>query len=267
MDKPSIKLEHATLSFGSRVLWEDMNLSIHSGEFIAILGPNGSGKSSFLKVLLGLNELSEGSAFVYDQESKKGNPYIGYIPQQRNFDENIPIRGRDLIQLGLDGHKWGFGNTNVKDKNKIDSIIEKVEAQSYANKPIGKLSGGEQQRLRIAQALVSDPKILLCDEPLLSLDLKNQESICNLINNYRKEHNATVLFVEHDINPILTMVDRVLYFAKGKWSIGTPQEVLTTENLTEIYGSKVNVFHAEGRIFIVGGGDTMLDNQGHHYHG
>jgi len=266
MDKPVIKLTDAALRFGERSLWENMNLGISAGEFIAILGPNGSGKSSFLRVLLGLDELSAGSATIYDKSPSRGNNYIGYVPQQRTFDADIPIRGVDLVELGLNGHKWGMLNLNSRNKNQVNRIIKEIGASDYAQRPLGKLSGGEQQRLRIAQALVSDPKILICDEPFLSLDLKNQEAVSDLINKYRKKNNTTVLFVTHDINPIINIVDRVLYIARGKWSIGLPKEVLTDKTLTELYNSKVSVFNVDGRIFIVGGDDIIIDNEGHHHH-
>jgi zinc/manganese transport system ATP-binding protein len=165
----------------------------------------------------------------------------------------------------LDGHRFGLVHHTEEGWRRVDEVIREVDAESYADKPIGLMSGGEQQRLRIAQALLSKPRILLCDEPLLSLDLRRQQAVSQLIDTYRRQQNTAVLFVTHDINPILPLVDRVLYLARGKWAIGTPDEVLTTKTLTDLYGSQVDVVRIRDHIIVVNTSDQTTVG-GHHIH-
>jgi len=259
-EKPILLLKNAALRFGRRSLWRQLDLSVKPGEFLAILGPNGTGKTSLLKTILGLNRLEAGSVNINGKLPHKGNHQIGYIPQQKSFDRDLPIRGRDLVHFGFDGHRFGFVHHDKEAWRRVDEVIEEVGATAYANNPIGLLSGGEQQRLRIAQALLPKPSLLLCDEPLLSLDLRSQQAISALIDTYRQRFNTAVLFVTHDINPILDVVDRVLYLVGGKWAIGTPEEVLTTESLSKLYGAPVDVLRMRGRIIVVNTNDN-----GHHH--
>jgi zinc/manganese transport system ATP-binding protein len=262
----TVRLSSAKLSLGGRTLWQDLNLEVRAGEFLAVLGPNGSGKTSLLRVLLGLAQLSEGTVEVCGEPPKRGSSLIGYVPQQKSFDTDLPIRGRDIVRLGLDGHKFGLNLLNTSVEKKVDNMIREVGAEQFANAPIGLISGGEQQRLRIAQALLSDPRILLCDEPLLSLDLSHQQAVSELIDERRRKANTSVIFVTHEINPILPMVDRVLYLVGGKWAVGTPQEVLTGEKLSELYGTHIDVLRSHGRVIVVGTSDTAIAEAGGHHH-
>ncbi|WFR72380.1 metal ABC transporter ATP-binding protein [Prescottella defluvii] len=255
---PAVELRDARLAFGDRTLWSNLNLAVQQGEFIAVLGPNGSGKTSLLKVLLGQLAPTSGTVRIAGTPAKTGNANVGYVPQQKSLDDGLPLRGRDLVGLGVDGHRWGTGLLGrAKRRAIVDSAIAQVGAQAYADAPIGSMSGGEQQRLRIAQALVGDPKVLLCDEPLLSLDLANQHRVSELIDRRRREHDTAVLFVTHEINPILPLVDRVLYLVDGQFKIGTPEEVMTSEVLSELYRTDVEVLHVRGRLVVVGTGDTI----------
>lgn len=266
----AVRLEAARLSFGDRTLWQELDLTVAAGEFVAVLGPNGSGKTSLLKVLLGQLGLSAGTARIAGAPTRKGNPDIGYVPQQKTIDAGVQLRGVDLVGLGVDGHRWGLGlRSRVERKRKVAAAIADVGAERFAYAPLESMSGGEQQRLRVAQALVGDPKVLLCDEPLLSLDLANQRLVAELIDRRRRTHNTAVLFVTHEINPILPLVDRVLYLVDGKFRIGTPDEVMTSEVLSELYRTQVDVLRVRGRLVVVGTGDTMdaLGAAGGHCHG
>ena len=247
-----VRFDDATLEYHGPRIWSDLSLAFQPGSFTAILGPNGSGKTSLLRVILGLAELSAGRVEVLGAAPRRGNPGIGYVPQHQSFDRDLPLRGRDLVRLGLDGHHWGFGRPSATTGQRVTAAIEAVEATSYADAAIGRLSGGEQQRLRIAQALVGDPRLLLCDEPLASLDLHHQQEITALIGAWQRRSGGSVLFVTHDVNPILDFVDRVLVVVNGRWATGTPDEVLTSERLTELYGSHVDVLRVHGRILVVG---------------
>ncbi|WP_051298164.1 metal ABC transporter ATP-binding protein [Brevibacterium album] len=252
---PVLELDDAELRFGDRVVWHHLSLAVEAGEFVAVLGPNGTGKTSLLKVLLGQNQLRTGTARVGGHPVRAGDGDIGYIPQQRGLDRATPMRGRDLVRMGLDGHRWGPGLFSRRRRARVDELLTAVGAESYANAPAGLLSGGELQRLRVAQALVGEPKLLLCDEPLLSLDMNHQKRVAALIDEMRRERGTAVLFVTHEINPILPYVDRVLYLAGGHYRVGTPEEVITTESLTELFGSPIEVVEVGDRLVIVGGDD------------
>lgn len=264
----TVALRDATLRFGARELWSGLNLDVAPGEFIAVLGPNGSGKTSLLKVLLGLRPLTSGTVTVCGRTPRRGSDLVGYVPQQKAFDRDIPLRGRDLVRLGLDGHRWGTALPSRAARARVEQAIESVGATSFADTPLGLLSGGEQQRLRIAQALLGDPRVLLCDEPLLSLDLAHQQVTSALIDARRRSAGTSVLFVTHEINPILPLVDRVLYLVGGRWVIGTPDEVMTGPTLSELYGTDVDVLRVRGRIVVVGAPDAAHGDVGasHHHH-
>lgn len=254
-----ITLKRATLKYGQRTLWQDLNLEVSPGEFLAVLGANGSGKTSFLKILLGLAPLSSGLIMLDGAPAKRGSRTIGYVPQQKNFSPDTALRARDLVGLGVDGHKWGFRMRGRGYHQRVDELLEMVGASSYAKIPVGMLSGGEQQRLRIAQALASNPKVLLCDEPLLSLDMHHQKAVSELVAQQAKANGTAVVFVTHEINPILEHVERVLYLAGGRFTLGAPADVMRTEVLSKLYQTRVEVLNVDGRLVVVGRPDSVVD--------
>jgi len=249
---PAVSFERVTLSYGERRIWSDLSLDIAPGTFVAILGPNGSGKTSLLRAILGLVRPAAGRTLVLGRAPRRGDPEIGSVPQHSSFDAELPFRGRDLVRLGVDGHRWGVAWPDRATIARVDRAVAEVEAEAYADAPIGRLSGGEQQRLRIAQALVGEPRILLCDEPLANLDLRYQHAVTDLIASWRERTSGTVLFVTHDVNPVLRVVDQVLFVVNGRWAAGTPDEVLRSERMSALYGSHVDVVRVHGRILVVG---------------
>ena len=259
-----LSLRGAALGFADRTLWSDLDLDVHAGEFVAVLGPNGSGKTSLLKTILGQQSLDSGSIVLDGHPVRRGDRRIGYIPQQKLIPAGTPMRARDLVALGVNGHRWGLPLPNRADRAQVEQLIDSVGARRYADSPVGSLSGGEQQRLRVAQALAGDPALLLCDEPLLSLDLQHQRGVSELIDRRRRDHGSAVVFVTHDVNPVLGMVDRVLYLAGGRFRTGTPDEVLRSEVLTDLYGTPVDVIRSRGRIVVVGIPDS--ETHSHHEH-
>lgn len=254
-----VSFEGACLAFGSRVLWQDLDLQVRPGEFLAVLGPNGSGKTSFVNTMLGTTTLRAGRVLIQGKAVHRGSPTVGLIPQQRPIGDHIPLRARDLVALGVDGNKWGVRLRRAQVAAQVEQLLELVGATDYADQPVANLSGGEQQRLRAAQALASNPRVLLCDEPLLSLDLHHQQAISEVIHQQAVQAGAAVIFVTHEINPILPYVDRVLYLAGGRFHIGTVDEVMRSEVLSELYGSRVEVLRVNGRIVVVtGDGERRL---------
>jgi len=223
---PVLRMRGATLALGGRVLWRDLDLDVRPGELIAVLGSNGSGKTSLLRTILGEFRLASGDATFLGQPLRRGHRHIGYVPQQGLSDVGVSLRGRDLVGLGLVGHRWGPGLPSRRRRKIIADLLREVGASEYADAPVGLLSGGEQQRLRVAQALANNPRLLLCDEPLASLDLRRQSEVVNLIDQERKARGFAVLLVTHDINPLLEVVDRVLYLGNERFRMGTPGSVL-----------------------------------------
>ncbi|MGD1169679.1 metal ABC transporter ATP-binding protein [Mycobacterium seoulense] len=252
----TVSLRGARLAFGDRVLWDHLDLSVSRGEFIAVLGPNGSGKTSLLKVLLGQLSLSGGVALIDGKPMNSGSGRVGYVPQHRPMDHDVMLRGRDLVRLGVDGHRWGAipltSAGRARRRGAVAGALRQVNAEHLADVRVGVMSGGELQRMRIAQALVSDPMLLLCDEPLLALDPANAKLVSALIERRRRDAATTVIVVTHDVNAILPYVDRLVYLVDGRFRIGTVEEVMTTETLSLLYRADIQVVKVKDRYVVVG---------------
>jgi zinc/manganese transport system ATP-binding protein len=257
----------ARLAFGDRVLWEHLDLTVHAGEFVAVLGPNGTGKTSLLKVLLGQMALSAGSVTIARQPVRAGSERIGYVPQHRSVERGLSMRGQDLVGLGYDGHRWGLVGLRPGDRAAkhaaVQRALNQVNGMHLASMPVGVMSGGELQRIRIAQALAIDPVLLLCDEPLLNLDPANARLVSALIDQRRREADTAVLFVTHEVNPVLPYVDRVLYLVDGRFRVGTVEEVMTSATLSELYRADIEVVKVGGRYVVVGQEDYSGHASGH----
>jgi zinc/manganese transport system ATP-binding protein len=259
---PAIELECASVRIGRRIIWSEVSMAMAQGEFVALLGANGSGKSTLLKAVLGSLALAAGSARVLGRAPGEANRAIGYLPQRRSFDQGTRLRGVDLVRLGLDGDRWGvpmalpWGRSRERlraARERVAATIDMVGASAYAGRPIGECSGGEQQRLLIAQALVRQPRLLLLDEPLDSLDLPNQASVAALVHEICHAAGVAVLLVAHDVNPLLPYLDRVVYLAGGHAVEGPVEQVITSEALTRLHGVPVEVLRAsDGRLVVVG---------------
>ncbi|WP_374106330.1 metal ABC transporter ATP-binding protein [Streptomyces sp. TRM70350] len=258
-----ISLRGAALSYGERVLWQDLDLDVQPGQFLAVLGPNGSGKTSFVRALLGQRQLSAGTLTVLGRPPRRGSRHIGYVPQQATLSAHAMLRARDVVRFGIDGHGFGPRLRTGAVRKRVDEVLAAVGAAAFGDVPVGLLSGGERQRVRIGQALATDPRILLCDEPLLSLDLHHQRAVTELVDARRRSHGTAVVFVTHEINPVLGLVDRVLYLARGGHRVGTPDEVLTSEALSQLYGTQVDVIRVRDRITVVGVPDEVAEPPHH----
>jgi zinc/manganese transport system ATP-binding protein len=242
--------------YGGRVVWSGANFQVGAGEFLTVLGSNGVGKSTLLRMVLGLLPPADGRLTVFGAPPQRGDPRIGYVPQRRALDPDLSISAEDVVGLGVDGHRWGMRLSRRAGRQRREAVagaLAAVGAAGYARRAAGRLSGGEQQRMQLAQALVARPRLLLLDEPLASLDLRSQQAVSQLVADLRAEQGFTVVLVTHDINPVLAVTDRVMYIAGGSVSVGPPGEVITSENLSRLYQAEVEVLtDSRGRVFVVG---------------
>ena len=267
----AVRFDDAEVRLAGTPVWSGLSFTVDAGEFVAVLGPNGSGKSTLVKTILGLLPLSAGTASVLGRPPGAAKARIGYLPQRRSFGADTHIRGIDLVQLGLDGTRWGVPlpglSRRAQTARRVAEVLELVGASRYARQPIGRLSGGEQQRLLIAQALVRRPQLLLLDEPLDSLDLANQATVAALVRRISHEQNVAVLLVAHDINPILGYLDRVVYLAGGSGIEGRPDEVISSMTLSRLYGAPIEVLEtSDGRLVVVGQPEAPFVHGHRHAH-
>jgi zinc/manganese transport system ATP-binding protein len=266
VDGVAVRMRGASAVVGGRTIWSDVSFDVAAGQFVAVLGPNGSGKSTLLMAMLGLTP-THGTVQVLGARAGRRNNRIGYLPQRRTFDASLRIRGIDVVALGLDGARWGtplpwvtrvLAPQRFADRRRrLEEVIDLVGAADYARRPIGQCSGGEQQRLLIAQALIRRPELLLLDEPLESLDVPSQAGISALVRDICRRERVAVVMVAHDVNPILPYLDQVIYIARGAAVSGTPEEVITADQLSALYGVPIDVLHDRaGRLFVVGQPDV-----------
>ena len=249
-----LSVEGIGVTLDGRPVLEDISFAIRSGEFTGMIGSNGSGKTTLLRTILGLQRPTDGRILILGQpQSARQNRLIGYVPQKVMLDPDMPIRARDLIALGLDGHRFGVPLRSKQRTKAVDEVINAVDAFEFADARVGRLSGGEQQRVMIAHTLISRPRLLLLDEPLANLDLRSSQEIVELLGRISSEDQVSVLISAHDINPLLSEMDRVVYLAGGRAVNGTTEEVIRSDVLTELYQHSVDVLHLADRIVVISG--------------
>ncbi|QWA12800.1 metal ABC transporter ATP-binding protein [Sodalis ligni] len=244
-------VNNASVSFFGRTVLQQVCFSLKAGEFCGLIGANGSGKTTLLRTILGFQALNQGSIIINDASGRSGHTSVGYVPQKILFDPEVPLRARDLIALGLDGHRLGFPFSSKEHSNKVDEMLNAVGAASFADKRVGSLSGGQQQRVLIAHALIRQPRLLLLDEPLANLDMGSVAEIVSLLRRLSVEHNVTLLLSAHDMNPLLSVMDRIVYLANGRAVSGNTEDVVRTEVLSKLYGYHIDVIRVSGRILVI----------------
>ncbi len=248
-----ITAENLTAGYQEKTVWQDANFTFGRGEFVAVIGPNGAGKTTLFRLLLGLQQPISGSIKIFGAQPKRGNPQIGYVPQRHIIDSETNIESLELVRLGSSGKKWGFNSFSHADRDAALASLAAVGAKELAHHPLGMLSGGELQRIFLAEALVSNPDILLLDEPLSNLDMRRETDLLHLVNDVVRSRGVTALLIAHNINPLLPHLDKVVYIANGKVATGKPSEVLTSESLTALYGVQVEVLRdPHGNVAIIG---------------
>jgi zinc/manganese transport system ATP-binding protein len=266
-----VVLERATLRIGTRCVLADASFAIRAGEFIGVLGPNGAGKTTLMRAILGLLPPSNGAIRVFGHAPQRGDRTIGYLPQVRTVLPDLRVRGLDFIGASLHGERWGLPQLGRHDRRMIEETLDAVGARDLARRPLSDMSGGERQRLLLAQALIGSPKLLLLDEPLISLDARHQEVAVGVVRKVCRERGITVLFSAHELNQLLGTLDRVLYLGSGQAVLGTVEQVITAPVLSRLYGTDIQVVRAEGHIFVMSRGlDVEVSDHQHdddHGHG
>jgi zinc/manganese transport system ATP-binding protein len=248
-----VVVENLTAGYPGKTIWRDASFSIDRGEFVAIIGPNGAGKTTLFRILLGLQRPVAGSVQVFGADPRRGSQRIGYVPQQHVVDDESHIESLELVRLGLSGKKWGFSPFSHEDSKAAFDTLAGVGAQELAHRPLAELSGGELQRIFLAEALVSNPDLLLLDEPLSNLDMRRERDLLRLVNEIVKSRDVAALLIAHNINPLLPYLDKVIYIANGKVASGKPSEVFTSERLSALYEIDVEVLHdSKGNLAVIG---------------
>jgi zinc/manganese transport system ATP-binding protein len=258
--EPVLRVDDVSVSLGGRRILDRVSFSIAAGGFCGLIGANGAGKTTLLRLILGLIAPSGGRVVVAGGAKSRSNPQFGYVPQKITLDADIPLRARDLVGLGIDGHRLGLPWSTGRRHRKVDQILDAVGATGFADARVGDLSGGEQQRVMIAHALISEPKVLLLDEPLANLDIRAAREVVHLLDQIATEQQVAILLSAHDMNPLLPVMDQVVYLADGRAAAGPTDEVVRTETLSRLYGHHVEVIHVQGRVLVVSG----TEHQAHH---
>jgi zinc/manganese transport system ATP-binding protein len=271
-----VELDRATIGIAGHSVLSDVSLAIRAGEFIGVLGPNGAGKTTLMRAILGLLPPSAGTIRVFGHAPQRGDRTIGYLPQVRTVLPDLRVRGLDFIASSLHGERWGVPSLAAADRSMIEQTLDSVGARDLAMRPLSAMSGGERQRLLLAQALIGSPKLLLLDEPLISLDHRHQEVVIDVVRKVCRERGITVLFSAHELNQLLGTLDRVLYLGNGQAVLGTVDEVIIAPVLSRLYGTDIQVVRAEGHIFVMSRGrdvevsdhqhDHDHDHGGHEHH-
>jgi zinc/manganese transport system ATP-binding protein len=251
-----LRLQSVSVVLGWRRVLDEVSFDLSPGQFTGLIGSNGAGKTTLLRAVLGLQKLAGGRILVDGQDRAGRNRSIGYVPQKVLIDPDFPMRTRDLVALGADGHRYGLPWRSAKKAAAVDDMLEAVDAAAFANARVGRLSGGEQQRALIAHALISRPRLLLLDEPLANLDLRSGQEVVSVLARVARHHGVAVLLSAHEMNPLLPVMDRIVYMAGGRAASGTTEEVVRPDVLSRLYGHHVDVVRVHGRVLVVAGPGT-----------
>ena len=258
-----VRFDDVTLALGDRTILAGVSFAIAQNEFVGVLGPNGAGKTTLMRAILGLIRPSGGSIQVLGQAPSRGNTQVGYMPQTRSAAA-MRLSGWDFVAAAAGGHRWGLPRLGPSERADVAWALDLVEATELARRPLAETSGGERQRLLLAQALLGRPRLLLLDEPLMSLDLRHQRGVVELVRRLQQALGIAVLFSAHELNPLLAAMDRVLYLGSGQAALGRVDEVITGPVLSRLYDSPVDVLHVQGRVFVMSG-DVNIERDAHHH--
>jgi zinc/manganese transport system ATP-binding protein len=260
----AIELHGVRLSLGGRIILDDVTLNIGAREFIGVLGPNGAGKTTLMRAILGLVQAEHGTLRVLGRPAARGHPAIGYMPQMRSAIGDMRLSGWDFVAAAVNGHRLGLPLPGRHGRAEVDRVLDLVGARGLARRPLVETSGGERQRLLLAQTLIGRPRLLLLDEPLISLDPHHQRAVVELVKSLQIELGIAVLFSAHELNPLLDAMDRVLYLGNGQAALGTVEQVITGPVLSRLYGSEIDVVRLGRRIFVMAGSHNVEHDEHRH---
>jgi zinc/manganese transport system ATP-binding protein len=263
-DRPAAVFSGVGLALGGRTILSGVDLALRAPEFVGLLGPNGAGKTTLMRAMLGLVAPASGSIRLFGQPPAQARRLVGYMPQSRGMAPASRLSGWDFVAAAAGGARWGLPILSGADRRDVARVLDLVQGAALARRPLAELSGGERQRLLLAQALLGRPKILLLDEPLISLDPHRQHEVVDLVRGLQQELGLCVLFSAHEINPLLGALDRVLYLGGGQAALGTVEEVITGPVLSRLYATPIDVLRLHGRIFVMAGAHDM--ERDHHNH-
>jgi len=261
---PILAVERLGVTLGGRAVLRDVSFELDAGSFTGLIGANGAGKTTLLRVILGLQAASAGKILIAGRRRAQRDTLVGYVPQRFLLDPDMPLRARDLVGLGIDGHRLGIALPSRARRARVEEMLDAVGALRFANERVGRLSGGEQQRVLIAHALIGRPRLLLADEPLANLDLRSGQETVALLARIAREHGIAILISAHDMNPLLPVMDRLVYLAGGRAASGTTAEVVRSHVLSELYGHHVDVLQVHGRVLVVAGAAGELAGTAEH---
>jgi zinc/manganese transport system ATP-binding protein len=261
-----LRLDAISVWLGGRQVLDQVSFSLRGGEVTGLIGSNGAGKTTIFRVILGLQSSSSGTVWVASHSGEGARPQIGYVPQNVPLDPDMPLRARDVVALGLDGHRLGVPLPSRRRRELVDEMLRAVDAERFADSRVGRLSGGEQRRVLIAHALISQPRLLLLDEPLINLDIRSEQEVVELLSRVAREQRIAVLISAHDMNPLIPVMNRIVYLAAGRAASGTTDEVVRTEVLSQLYGHQVDVIRVRGRVLVVSGPEAELAADAEHAH-
>ncbi len=257
-----LEVQGVDVHLGNRQVLSDVSFTVGANDFTGLIGANGAGKTTLMRVILGLQPPSSGRVRISGREGRHRST-IGYVPQKFVFDPDMPLRARDLVALGIDAQRWGIALPSRSRRERVEAMLAAVNGLQFADTRIGRLSGGEQQRVLIAHALISEPTLLLLDEPLANLDPASTQEVVSLLAKIAAEQNIAVLISAHEMNPLLPVLDRIIYVAAGRAASGRTDEVVRADVLSKLYGDHVDVLHVHGRVLVVTGAGEGLDLHGH----
>jgi zinc/manganese transport system ATP-binding protein len=263
MSKAVLSVEELGVRISGRQVLDRVTFAVAAGEFSGLIGSNGSGKTTLFRAILGLQAPSGGRVLIGAGARSRPHHQLGYVPQKFLLDPDLPMRGRDLVGLGIDARRLGPPWPSRQRRERIERMLAAVDAEAFADTRVGRLSGGEQQRILIAHALISEPRLLLLDEPLANLDLRSAQEVVTLLARICRERGIAVLISAHEMNPLLPAMDRIVYLASGRAASGTTEEVVRADVLSELYGHHVDVIDVHGRVLIVAGAGEAADLRGH----
>jgi zinc/manganese transport system ATP-binding protein len=260
MTSELLRLDHIGVRLGGREILRDVSFAIRPGEFTGLIGANGAGKTTLLRVILGLQPVTAGQVLIDGAPRPARDTSIGYVPQKLTIEPDMPLRVRDVVSLGIDGNKFGLRLPSRARRERVSDMLTAVGAERYADARIGELSGGEQQRVMIAHALISQPRLLLLDEPLANLDISSEQGVVSVLARLARSEQVAVLLSAHDMNPLMPVMDRIVYVAGGRVAVGSTDEVVQPEVLSRLYGRHVDVIRVHGRVLVVAAPEGLDDS-------